>query len=149
ARSLCACLSNCAALPRLIEHLTRGKDLDYSKHWFSFHLCHAQRSVPSQPYRASLSALRSGTGQLQATWEIAPNLPVRQGTCFQHIEVRVVPLVRLLTIFMKTYVHGMTRLLPGILLAGSSFTVVAGGVRTPDQDAFATGRGEAFVATAD
>lgn len=50
---------------------------------------------------------------------------------------------------MKNNVLSMTRILPGIVLAGSTFTVCAGGVRTPDQDAFATARGEAFVATAD
>ncbi len=38
--------------------------------------------------------------------------------------------------------------LTGVLI-GSSTTVFATGFRLPDQDAFATGRGEAFVATAD
>lgn len=36
-----------------------------------------------------------------------------------------------------------------MILAGSSATLLAGGFRVPDQDAFATARGEAFAATAD
>jgi long-chain fatty acid transport protein len=43
----------------------------------------------------------------------------------------------------------MPKLLSGLLLAGSTFNGIAGGFRSPDADAFATGRGEAFVATAD
>lgn len=42
-----------------------------------------------------------------------------------------------------------TTFLIGSVLAGSSAQLTAGGFRLPDQDAFATARGEAFVATAD
>lgn len=41
------------------------------------------------------------------------------------------------------------RLLPVIMLGVSTLTLSATGFRLPDQDAFATARGEAFVATAD
>lgn len=45
--------------------------------------------------------------------------------------------------------HCTLKLLPAVILGGSTVTLFAGGFRTPDQDAFATARGEAFVATAD
>jgi len=41
------------------------------------------------------------------------------------------------------------RLLATVILCASAWKVSANGFRLPDQDAFATGRGEAFVATAD
>src|SRR5438128_93761 len=42
-----------------------------------------------------------------------------------------------------------TTFLMGSVLAGSTAQLFARGFRLPDQDAFATARGEAFVATAD
>ncbi len=50
---------------------------------------------------------------------------------------------------MNTNVHKIPGIISGLVLAGSGFTAWATGFRLPDQDAFATGRGEAFVATAD
>jgi long-chain fatty acid transport protein len=50
---------------------------------------------------------------------------------------------------MKTKSKALIRLLPAVVLAGSTWTVWATGFRLPDQDAFATVRGEAFAATAD
>ncbi len=50
---------------------------------------------------------------------------------------------------MKIRFGWQRTLLPGLLVAGSTLTVSATGFRLPDQDAFATARGEAFVATAD
>jgi long-chain fatty acid transport protein len=50
---------------------------------------------------------------------------------------------------MKIEMRGMTGLVSGLILAGSVLPVWATGFRLPDQDAFATARGEAFVATAD
>jgi long-chain fatty acid transport protein len=41
------------------------------------------------------------------------------------------------------------KFLSAVLLVGSTSTLWGGGFRIPDQDAFATARGEAFVATAD
>lgn len=50
---------------------------------------------------------------------------------------------------MKTDLHRIMNHLPVGLLVCSALTVSATGFRLPDQDAFATARGEAFVATAD
>lgn len=50
---------------------------------------------------------------------------------------------------MKNRSRQIMNLLTGIFLVCSSLTVVATGFRIPDQDAFATARGEAFTATAD
>src|SRR5436190_6327418 len=50
---------------------------------------------------------------------------------------------------MKTRSRQIMNLLTGIFLAGSCLTICGTGFRIPDQDAFATARGEAFTATAD
>ena len=50
---------------------------------------------------------------------------------------------------MYTKMHNNWKLMPVIILGGSTLTLSATGFRLPDQDAFATARGEAFVATAD
>jgi len=50
---------------------------------------------------------------------------------------------------MKTELRIATMCLAVIMLAGPASTVRGTGFRIPDQDAFATARGEAFVATAD
>jgi long-chain fatty acid transport protein len=50
---------------------------------------------------------------------------------------------------MKTNLHSMFKFLPSVMLAGSTLPLWANGFRLPDQDAFATARGEAFAATAD
>jgi long-chain fatty acid transport protein len=49
---------------------------------------------------------------------------------------------------MKTHLH-YAAVLAAAFAAGTALPLLATGVRLPDQDAFATGRGEAFVATAD
>jgi long-chain fatty acid transport protein len=50
---------------------------------------------------------------------------------------------------MKTNRGEAAKFFPIIILCGTTSTLWAGGFRLPDQDAFATARGEAFVATAD
>ena len=45
--------------------------------------------------------------------------------------------------------HAAVRLLVASVLAGQPLALLANGLRLPSQDAFATARGEAFVATAD
>jgi len=50
---------------------------------------------------------------------------------------------------MKSYSRIKHATLLGLMVASGSATLHAGGFRLPDQDAFATARGEAFVATAD
>jgi long-chain fatty acid transport protein len=50
---------------------------------------------------------------------------------------------------MNTNLHINAKFLSAIVLACSTLTPLATGFRMPDQDAFATARGEAFVATAD
>src|SRR5712692_2963264 len=50
---------------------------------------------------------------------------------------------------MNTKVYIECGLLTIVVLAGSVATLSAAGFRLPDQDAFATARGEAFAATAD
>jgi long-chain fatty acid transport protein len=50
---------------------------------------------------------------------------------------------------MKNTMPSVMKPILGVSLAGASLTVSATGFRAPDQDAFATARGEAFVATAD
>src|SRR6266496_3092300 len=50
---------------------------------------------------------------------------------------------------MKTSVLSVTQIVSSLVLTGSSFQLLGTGFRLPDQDAFATARGEAFVATAD
>lgn len=50
---------------------------------------------------------------------------------------------------MKIDMHNPLRLLTAVIFGCSSLTLTAGGFRLPDQDAFATARGEAFAATAD
>lgn len=50
---------------------------------------------------------------------------------------------------MKTNRCEVAKFFPIIILCGTTSTLWAGGFRLPDQDAFATARGEAFVATAD
>ena len=50
---------------------------------------------------------------------------------------------------MKVPIRIVGRFLVVILLAGPSRNLLADGFRLPDQDAFATARGEAFTATAD
>jgi len=50
---------------------------------------------------------------------------------------------------MKTNRCEVAKFFPIIMLCGTTSTLWAGGFRLPDQDAFATARGEAFVATAD
>ncbi len=53
------------------------------------------------------------------------------------------------TAIMKLDVRTRLNLLVAFVIAGSIVTALATGFRLPDQDAFATARGEAFVATAD
>lgn len=50
---------------------------------------------------------------------------------------------------MKSKCSKVVKVVAGALVAGWSWSGFAGGFRLPDQDAFATARGEAFVATAD
>lgn len=50
---------------------------------------------------------------------------------------------------MNTKLSVIQKTIPAIILMGSSVTLLAGGFRVPDQDAFATARAEAFAATAD
>ena len=50
---------------------------------------------------------------------------------------------------MKSFLTIKSTVVMGLAVAGSAATLQAGGFRLPDQDAFATARGEAFVATAD
>jgi len=50
---------------------------------------------------------------------------------------------------MKTKRQTVVAFWPAVVLCGTTSALWAGGFRLPDQDAFATGRGEAFVATAD
>src|SRR5512138_544676 len=50
---------------------------------------------------------------------------------------------------MKNKSQHITRCLLGLILTTAISSVWATGFRLPDQDAFATARGEAFVATAD
>jgi long-chain fatty acid transport protein len=50
---------------------------------------------------------------------------------------------------MKTKLRMVAKFLSAVMLAGSTSTVWGTGFRIPDQDAFATARGEAFAATAD
>src|SRR5664280_3773860 len=50
---------------------------------------------------------------------------------------------------MITNTDNLSKFLAAILLGCLPFTSPATGFRLPDQDAFATARGEAFVATAD
>ena len=50
---------------------------------------------------------------------------------------------------MKTNRCDVTQYLATIILCATTSTLWAGGFRLPDQDAFATARAEAFVATAD
>jgi len=50
---------------------------------------------------------------------------------------------------MKPLLTLKSTIVLGLAVAGSATTLQAGGFRLPDQDAFATARGEAFVATAD
>src|SRR5271157_2984233 len=50
---------------------------------------------------------------------------------------------------MKSRLPQMRQVLSAAFLASSSLPLWATGFRIPDQDAFATARGEAFVATAD
>lgn len=50
---------------------------------------------------------------------------------------------------MKINLHGVLRFFVITIYGGSALSLWAGGFRLPDQDAFATGRGEAFTATAD
>jgi long-chain fatty acid transport protein len=51
--------------------------------------------------------------------------------------------------FMKVIKYNLTNFLSAAIVLGSASTLLAGGYRLPDQDAFATARGEAFAATAD
>src|SRR6266487_680884 len=50
---------------------------------------------------------------------------------------------------MKTKACNARKFFLAIVLGSSTSTLLATGFRLPDQDAFATARGEAFVATAD
>jgi long-chain fatty acid transport protein len=50
---------------------------------------------------------------------------------------------------MKIKLHGALKFVAILILGCSASSLWATGFRLPDQDAFATGRGEAFVATAD
>ena len=50
---------------------------------------------------------------------------------------------------MTTNYRNLLKLILPVVLVGSVSNLEAGGLRLPDQDAFATGRGEAFAATAD
>ena len=50
---------------------------------------------------------------------------------------------------MKTKLAIAAKFLSAVILAGSTSALWGTGFRLPDQDAFATARGEAFVATAD
>src|ERR1017187_2945372 len=50
---------------------------------------------------------------------------------------------------MKTNRCEVAKFFPIIILCGTTSTLWGGGFCLPDQDAFATARGEAFVATAD
>jgi long-chain fatty acid transport protein len=50
---------------------------------------------------------------------------------------------------MKTYLRVTLKLLLPVIFASLPLTLLANGFLLPDQDAFATARGEAFVATAD
>ena len=50
---------------------------------------------------------------------------------------------------MKINMHGTLKFVAILTIGSPAWSVWAGGSRLPDQDAFATGRGEAFVATAD
>ena len=50
---------------------------------------------------------------------------------------------------MNTKMYIVCGFLTIVILAGSVATLSAAGFRLPDQDAFATARGEAFAATAD
>ena len=50
---------------------------------------------------------------------------------------------------MKTNWRNMIGYLAAVIFVGLPLATLAGGYRLPDQDAFATARGEAFVATAD
>src|ERR1035437_3199585 len=50
---------------------------------------------------------------------------------------------------MKTELRLAAKFLSAVILAGSTSALWGTGFRLPDQDAFATARGEAFVATAD
>jgi long-chain fatty acid transport protein len=50
---------------------------------------------------------------------------------------------------MKPYSPSPLLILAGCVVFGGTMNLQSGGFRLPDQDAFATGRGEAFVATAD
>jgi long-chain fatty acid transport protein len=54
-----------------------------------------------------------------------------------------------LKIAMKTELRLAAKFLSAVILAGSTSALWGTGFRLPDQDAFATARGEAFVATAD
>src|ERR1035441_5370512 len=50
---------------------------------------------------------------------------------------------------MKINIHGTLKFVAILIIGNSAWSLPAAGFRLPDQDAFATGRGEAFVATAD
>lgn len=50
---------------------------------------------------------------------------------------------------MNSHLRFLANFVAATILGGSSLSLPATGFRLPDQDAFATGRGEAFVATAD
>ena len=50
---------------------------------------------------------------------------------------------------MKINLHDLSKFVAIIMLGSPAWSLRASGFRLPDQDAFATGRGEAFVATAD
>jgi long-chain fatty acid transport protein len=50
---------------------------------------------------------------------------------------------------MKIHSCSALTIISATFLGGSALTLLATGIRLPDQDAFATARGEAFVATAD
>jgi long-chain fatty acid transport protein len=69
----------------------------------------------------------------------------RQGNCF----ISVFRAVSELKIAMKTNLRIAATYLLAVILAGSTSSLWGTGFRIPDQDAFATARGEAFVATAD
>ena len=93
------------------------------------------------------SAVNGGDWPGLAGWAAkAQQSPLfRQGNCFN----KAFRAVSELKIAMKTNYRIAAKFLSAVILAGSTSTLWGTGFRVPDQDAFATARGEAFVATAD
>ena len=109
-------------------------------------------SIESEP---SPPAFAGPTDPLCGRWELveacrpgrkkAVNSLFRQGICF----ITAFRAVSELNIAMKTKLRIAAKFLSAMVLVGSTSTLWGGGFRIPDQDAFATARGEAFAATAD